>query len=84
MDPETDAKIRAALKERMARSTVILISHRVTTLMQADQILVLDKGRAADLGTHGELAARPGIYQEICDIQMSRDDRALIEEGGDA
>ncbi|MCI8699705.1 MAG: ABC transporter ATP-binding protein, partial [Oscillospiraceae bacterium] len=55
-----------------------------TTLMQADQILVLDKGRAADLGTHGELAARPGIYQEICDIQMSRDDRALIEEGGDA
>ena len=84
VDPETDAKIRAALKERMARSTVILISHRVTTLMQADQILVLDKGRAADLGTHGELAARPGIYQEICDIQMSRDDRALIEEGGDA
>ena len=84
VDPETDAKIRAALKERMARSTVILISHRVTTLMQADQILVLDKGRAADLGTHGELAARPGIYKEICDIQMSRGDRALIEEGGDA
>ena len=84
VDPETDAKIRAALKERMARSTVILISHRVTTLMQADRILVLDGGRVADIGTHAELIARPGIYREIYDIQMSSDDRALIQEGGDA
>ena len=63
---------------------MILTSLRWPTLLHAAQILVLDKGRAADLGTHGELAARPGIYKEICDIQMSRDDRALIEEGGDA
>ena len=84
VDAETDAKIRAALKERMARATVILISHRVTTLMQADRILVLDRGRVADIGTHAELTARPGIYKEIYDIQMSGDDRALVEKGGEA
>ncbi len=84
VDAETDAKIRAALKERMSQATVILISHRVTTLMQADRILVLDRGRVADVGTHAELINRPGIYKEIYDIQMSSDDRALVEEGGDA
>ncbi len=84
VDAETDTKIRAALKERMADATVILISHRVTTLMQADRILVLDDGRVADVGTHTELISRPGIYKEIYDIQMSSDDRALVEERGDA
>ena len=84
VDAETDAKIRAALKERMSQATVILISHRVTTLMQADRILVLDGGRVADMGTHAELISRPGIYKEIYDIQMSSGDRALVEEGGDA
>ena len=83
VDAETDAKIRAALKERMSQATVILISHRVTTLMQADRSLVLDGGRVADVGTHAELIARPGIYKEIYDIQMSSDDRALVEEGGE-
>ena len=82
VDAETDARIRAALREEMAGSTVILISHRITTLMQADRILVLDDGRVVDIGTHAELIARPGIYKEIYDIQMSSDDRRLIEEGG--
>ncbi len=84
VDAETDTKIRAALKERMSQATVVLISHRVTTLMQADRILVLDGGRVADIGTHAELITRPGIYKEIYDIQMSSDERALVEEGGDA
>ncbi len=82
VDAETDAKIRAALKERMSGATVILISHRVTTLMQADRILVLDGGRVADIGSHAELISRPGMYKDIYDIQMSSDDRRLIEEGG--
>ena len=81
VDAETDAKIRAALKERMAGATVVLISHRVTTLMQADRILVLDNGRVSDIGTHAELISRPGIYKDIYDIQMSSDDRALVMEG---
>ena len=82
VDSETDAKIRAALREGTAGATVILISHRITTLMQADRILVLENGRVSDIGTHEELISRPGIYREIYDIQMSSDDRRLIEEGG--
>ena len=82
VDAETDAKIRAALNKEMEGSTVILISHRITTLMQADRILVLDNGRVADLGTHSQLISRPGIYREIYDIQMSSDDRRLLEKEG--
>ena len=65
VDAETDAKIRAALKERVAEATVILIPHRVTTLMQADRILVLDEGSIVGLGTHEELLAECEAYQEI-------------------
>ena len=82
VDAQTDTKIRAALRENLGGATVILISHRVTTLMQADQILVLEDGRVAEIGTHAELIAKPGIYKDIYDIQMSSDDRRLIEEGG--
>ena len=84
VDAQTDAKIRAALRESLGKSTVILISHRITTLMQADRILVLDGGRVADLGSHRELISRPGTYKDIYDIQMSSDDRRLLTEGGEA
>ena len=83
VDAETDAQIRAALKEHETGATVILISHRVTSLMQADQILVLEDGRVAEQGTHRELMARDGIYKRVCEIQMSSDDRALLMEGGE-
>ena len=84
VDAQTDAKIRAALRESLGKSTVILISHRITTLMQADRILVLDGGRVANLGSHRELISRPGTYKDIYDIQMSSDDRRLLTEGGEA
>ena len=84
VDAETDARIRAALHRELGKSTVILISHRITTLMQADRILVLGQGRAADVGTHAELIARPGLYRDIYEIQMRADDRALLREGGEA
>ena len=45
---------------------------------------MLDDGRVSELGTHGQLIARPGIYKDIYDIQMSSDDRRLIAEGGEA
>lgn len=80
VDAETDVKIRRALKERMGRSTVILISHRVTTLMQADCIAVLENGAIAELGTHEELYRKGGIYRSIYDIQMNPDDGLLKEE----
>ena len=84
VDAETDAKIRTALRDTLHSATVLLISHRVTTLMQADRILVLDGGRVSALGTHRELIQQPGIYRDIYDIQMRSDDRALVEEGGNA
>ena len=80
VDAETDAKIRQQLKEKMGSATTILISHRITTLMQADRILVLDNGRVADLGTHEELIARPGIYRDIYEIQMNNADRELLQK----
>ena len=75
VDAETDSSIRKALKENTGGSTVILISHRITTLMQADQILVLENGKVAQLGTHEQLLRQDGIYREIYDIQMNQQDR---------
>ena len=77
VDAQTDLLIRTRLKERMKDATVILISHRVTTLMQADQILVLDKGRVAQLGSHEELANQEGIYKQIYELQMSRQEEGV-------
>lgn len=89
VDAETDAKIRAALQDNMEKATVILISHRITTLMQADGILVLENGRVAQFGTHEELIRKQGIYQSIYEIQMNREDRLTLreeqsEKGGEA
>ena len=71
VDAQTDALIRQALKEKLAEATVILIAHRVTTLMQADCIMVLDKGRIAEIGSHEELMEKNGIYRKIYDMQMT-------------
>ena len=80
VDSETDFLIRKALKEHMKGSTVILISHRITTLMSADSIMVLNHGRIEEMGTHHQLIERNGIYRQIYDIQMSHDDRKEVEE----
>ena len=71
VDAETDLKIRTQLKNNLGKSTVVLISHRVTTLMSADCILVLDKGEVKQIGTHEELMAQDGIYRSIFEMQMS-------------
>lgn len=70
VDAETDAKIRRALRRNTGDSTVILIAHRITTLMQADHILVLDGGRVAEMGTHQELMDQNGIYRRMYELQM--------------
>ena len=70
VDAETDAKIRKQLSDMLGQSTVILISHRVTTLMQADHIIVMDKGRIVEEGTPEELRTAGGMYQKIYDIQL--------------
>ena len=69
VDTETDAKIRAALEKRFGSATIILISHRITTLSKADKVLVLDHGRVAQYGTPAELSAQEGLYRQIEEIQ---------------
>lgn len=74
VDTETDAQIRSALHDRAKDTTTLIISHRITTLSQADFILVLEDGRVADQGTHAELCSRPGLYQRINNIQNALED----------
>ncbi len=69
VDAETDAKIRSAISQRFGKASVILVSHRITTLSAADKIIVLDRGRIVEEGTHEELKAGGGIYQKIYEAQ---------------
>lgn len=71
VDAETDAKIREALKDKLSAATVILIAHRITTLMEADEIIVLSNGRVAEQGTHEELLKKNGIYRKVYDMQTA-------------
>jgi len=69
VDTETDARIRAALRHRVKDAAVIIISHRISSLMQADQILVLKGGTVEDIGSHRELLQREGTYRRIYEMQ---------------
>ena len=69
VDTETDAKIRASLEARFGSATILLISHRITTLSKAERILVLEDGRIAEQGSHEELKNAGGVYAQICRIQ---------------
>ncbi len=71
VDAETDSKIRKAINENLKGSTVIIISHRITTIMNADNIVVLEDGLVSQTGTHKELIKQEGIYKTIYDIQGS-------------
>ena len=71
VDAETDMRIRRAIQENTGSSTVILIAHRITTLMNADHIIVLDKGKIREQGTHEELLAKNGLYRRIYDLQTA-------------
>lgn len=70
VDTETDLRIRQALKERSKDITTLIISHRIQTLAEADQIIVLDEGRVVQKGTHESLIREEGLYKRIWDLQQ--------------
>ncbi len=71
VDSETDAKIRSRLGKDLTGVTKLIISHRVTTVMGAEQLIVLEEGRIAEQGTHEELMQRGGIYRTIYEMQTA-------------
>ncbi len=75
VDTQTDAKIRASIAQRFGKASVILISHRITTLSAADKIIVLDRGRIVEEGTHEVLKTAGGIYQKIYETQSGQEVR---------
>lgn len=76
LDVATDARLRAALKRTTADATVIIVAQRISTITEADQILVLDNGRIVDRGTHEELLETSPTYQEIVESQLSVEEMA--------
>ncbi len=69
VDTDTDAQIRSELRSRRCRATTIMVSHRISTLAEADRILVIEGGRITAEGTHHELISQPGLYQRVFQIQ---------------
>ncbi len=80
VDTETDAAIRRELNKRSKEISTFIISHRVTTLAEADLILVLDEGRLIQSGSHQDLSQQPGLYQRIWSIQNSMEEEAAEDE----
>jgi ATP-binding cassette, subfamily B, multidrug efflux pump len=76
LDYATDARLRAALKRETTDATVLIVAQRVSTIMDADQILVLDEGRMVGSGTHKELMATNEVYREIVLSQLSAEEVA--------
>ncbi len=77
VDTKTDLQIRNALKTKDNLHTTIIITHRITTAKEADKIIVLENGQVAAIGTHNELAAKPGLYKSLWDIQGALEDEFL-------
>ena len=71
LDFRTDKALREALAEKVGDSTIIIVAQRINTIIDADQIIVLEEGRIAGKGTHEELLANCSVYKEIALSQLS-------------
>ena len=80
LDFQTDQKLRAALKEKITEKTVIIVAQRISTVLNADQILVLNEGKIVGKGTHQELLKNNEIYQQIVYSQVPEDEAELLTE----
>ncbi|MBP8704194.1 MAG: ABC transporter ATP-binding protein, partial [Streptococcus sp.] len=78
LDYKTDAILRSRLKEVTENATVLIVAQRVGTIMDADQIIVLNEGEIVGRGTHNELMENNEIYREIANSQLNR--QSLTEE----
>ena len=74
LDFKTDAKLRMALKGEVKDAVAILVAQRISTIMDAEQIIVLDEGRVDGTGTHKELLANCAVYQQIAKSQLSEEE----------
>ena len=77
LDSQSEALIQDALKKVMAGRTSLVIAHRLSTILAADLILVMDRGRIVERGTHDELLAQGGLYAQLYETQFSRDQETL-------
>src|SRR5512133_991801 len=73
LDSESEALIQDALRRVMAGRTSIVIAHRLSTILAADQILVMDRGKIIERGTHRELRGQGGLYAHLYQTQFSRE-----------
>jgi subfamily B ATP-binding cassette protein MsbA len=72
LDSESEALIQEALERLMRDRTTFIIAHRLSTVMNADEIVVLDRGRIVERGTHAQLATAGGLYAKLCEVQFKR------------
>ena len=81
LDYKTDAALRKALSEKVADSTVIIVAQRISTILHAEQIIVLDEGKIAGIGTHKELLKNCEVYKQIASSQLSEEELNSVDTG---
>ena len=82
LDFATDARLRAALRNLQGNKTIFIVSQRTSSIQFADQIIVMDDGQVAGIGTHEQLLEQCEIYREIYESQFKKEDLQKTNEGG--